>query len=299
MIYEVLLLISEIVLSTYPLLIKLVDASVTFQTGLRMISYTVLALFSAWLIGAELKPDVLFSGETVATGFLNLLHVVASYTAFDQLAAGNAMALFYTYPVWNILGSAAVFGERIDLRSLPWIGLALVGTILLSKPSTSYWTLIGVVAALVAALTETGIYLWFKSHSNGSDAENEKDGGNSAQPFTKMAQMYGSSGVLWALGIGAMLALGKLGKGVFSISAGGLGSILTYNALVGFLGYALRFYLIPQVSTITFSALSFFGVIASYVFSWLFTGEIPTLTQGLGAAAIVLANTVLLSKSNM
>lgn len=290
--YEVLLLLSEIVLSTYPLLIKLVDTSVTFQTGLRMISYTILALFSGWLIGAEFKPGVIFSGETVATGFLNLLHVIASYTAFDQLAAGNAMALFYTYPVWNILGSAAVFGERIDLGSLPWIGLALVGTILLSRPSASYWTVIGVIAALIAALTETGIYLWFKSHSNGQ-------GDTATQPFTKMAQMYGSSGVLWAIGIGAMLAIGKLGKGVFSITAGGLGSILTYNALVGFLGYALRFYLIPQVSTVTFSSLSFFGVIASYVFSWIFTGEIPTLTQGLGAAAIVIANTVLLRKDNV
>jgi drug/metabolite transporter (DMT)-like permease len=293
MIYEVLLLLSEIVLSTYPLLIKLVDASVTFQTGLRMISYTILALFSGWLVGAEFKPGVLFSGETVATGFLNLLHVLASYTAFDQLAAGNAMALFYTYPVWNILGSAAIFGEQIDIRSLPWIGLALVGTILLSKPSTSYWTVIGVISALIAALTETGIYLWFKSHSNG------RDGTTETQPFTKMAQMYGSSGVLWALGVGVMLALGTYGKGIFSITAGGLGSILTYNALVGFLGYALRFYLIPHVSTVTFSAMSFFGVIASYVFSWIFTGEIPTVTQGFGAAAIVIANTVLLSKSTV
>jgi drug/metabolite transporter (DMT)-like permease len=180
MIYEVLLLLSEIVLSTYPLLIKLVDASVTFQTGLRMMSYTILALFAGWLIGADLKPDVIFSGETAATGFLNLLHVVASYTAFDQLAAGNAMALFYTYPVWNILGSAAVFGESIQLGSLPWIGLALVGAVLLAKPVASNWTLIGIVAALVAALTETGIYLWFKSH--GDDGVNDS---KSAQPFTK------------------------------------------------------------------------------------------------------------------
>lgn len=289
MIYEVLLLLSEIVLSTYPLLIKLVDATVTFQTGLRMISYTVLALFAGWLIGAELKPGVLFSGETFATGFLNLLHVIASYTAFDQLAGGNAMALFYTYPVWNILGSAAVFGEHIQLGSLPWIGLALVGAVLLSKPVASNWTLIGIVAALVAAMTETGIYLWFKSHGDGENA----------QPFTKMAQMYGSSGVLWAVGVVVMLALGYIGKGVFKISGGGLGSILTYNTLVGFLGYALRFYLIPQVSTVTFSALSFFGVIAAYVFSWIFTGEVPTMTQGLGAAAIVLANTVLLRKENV
>jgi drug/metabolite transporter (DMT)-like permease len=215
--------------------------------------------------------------------------VIASYTAFDQLAAGNAMALFYTYPVWNILGSAAVFGEQIQLSSLPWIGLALIGTILLSKPTVTNWTLIGILAALVAALTETGIYLWFKSHGDGE----------TAQPFTKMAQMYGSSGVLWAVGVVAMLALGYLGKGAFSISAGGLGSILTYNAIVGFLGYALRFYLIPKVSTVTFSALSFFGVIAAYVFSWGFTGEMPTITQGLGAAAIVIANTVLLRKETV
>ncbi len=293
MIYETLLLLSEIVLSTYPLLIKLVNASVTFQTGLRMMSYTILALFAGWLIGADLKPDVLFSGETVATGFLNLLHVVASYTAFDQLAGGNAMALFYTYPVWNILGSAAVFGEQIQLGSLPWIGLALVGAVLLSKPTTSNWTLIGIIAALVAAMTETGIYLWFKSHGDdGCD-------GKSAQPFTKMAQMYGSSGVLWAIGVAVMLGLGYISKSVFNISGAGLGSIITYNTIVGFLGYALRFYLIPQVSTVTFSALSFFGVIAAYIFSWAFTGEVPTMTQGLGAAAIVLANTVLLRKENV
>lgn len=294
MIYEVLLLLSEIVLSSYPLLIKLVNASVTFQTGLRMISYTILALFAGWFVGAKFKPDVLLSGESLSTGILNLLHVLASYTAFDQLAGGNAMALFYTYPVWNILGSAAAFGERIELRSLPWIGLALVGAILLSKPTATQWTLLGIVAALVAALTETGIYLWFKSHGDDSEQGTDKD-----QPFTKMAQMYGSSGVLWALGVIAMMAVGYLGKGAFSISAGGLGSILTYNALVGFIGYALRFYIIPKVSTVTFSALSFFGVIAAYLFSWVFAGEIPTVTQGLGAVAIMIANTVLLRKETV
>jgi drug/metabolite transporter (DMT)-like permease len=297
MIYETLLLLSEIVLSSYPLLIKLVNASVTFQTGLRMMSYTILALFAGWLIGVDLKPTVLFSGETAATGFLNLVHVIASYTAFDQLAGGNAMALFYTYPVWNILGSAAVFGEKLQLGSLPWIGLALIGAVLLAKPTTSNWTLIGIAAALTAALTETGIYLWFKSHGDSVD-----EGGSSsasAQPFTKMAQMYGSSGVLWAIGVAMMLGLGYMSKSVFNISGAGLASILTYNSIVGFLGYALRFYLIPQVSTVTFSALSFFGVIAAYGFSWMFTGEVPTITQGLGAAAIVIANTVLLRKENV
>lgn len=286
---ELLLMISEIVLSSYPLLIKLVDATVLFQVGLRMFIYAGLGAAMVYLTGVPLVPATLFSSETVATGALNLLHVIGSYVGFDQLAAGNAMALFYTYPVWNILGASALFGEKVPLRSLPWIGLALAGTIALAQPSSSNWTLIGVIAALIAAVTETGIYLWFKSHKDGE----------STQPYTKMTQMYGSSGVMWSIAVIIGLAVGLISSKAFKISSSGLGSILLFNSLVGFVGYALRFYLIPKVSTVIFSALSFFGVISAYLLSWLFTSETPTLIQGLGAAAIVLANVVLVSRETV
>ena len=72
--------------------------------------------------------------------------------------------------------------------------------------------------------------------------------------------------------------------------------MVLFNSLIGFAGYALRFYLIPNVSTIVFSTLSFFGVLSAYLFGWAFSNEIPTLAQGLGAAAIIAANTVLLRK---
>jgi drug/metabolite transporter (DMT)-like permease len=286
---EVLLMISEIVLSAYPLLIKLVDATVLFQVGLRMYIYAGLGAAMSVLTGNPLLPATLFSRETIATGALNLLHVIGSYVGFDQLAAGNAMALFYTYPVWNILGASFFFGEKVPLRSLPWIGLALAGTIALAQPSRSNWTMIGVVAALIAAITETGIYLWFKSHKDGE----------STQPYTKMTQMYGSSGVMWTVGVLAALGLGFVSSKTFKISGSGLRSILLFNSLVGFVGYALRFYLIPKVSTVIFSALSFFGVISAYLLSWLFTSETPSLIQALGAAAIVLANVVLVSKETV
>jgi drug/metabolite transporter (DMT)-like permease len=286
---EVLLMISEIVLSAYPLLIKLVDASVLFQVGLRMYIYAGLGAAMAVLTGVPLLPATLFSTETIATGALNLLHVIGSYVGFDQLAAGNAMALFYTYPVWNILGASVFFGEKVPLRSLPWIGLALAGTIALAQPSRANWTMIGVVAALIAAVTETGIYLWFKSHKDGE----------STQPYTKMTQMYGSSGVMWTLGVLAALALGLVSSKAFKISSGGLSSILLFNSLIGFVGYALRFYLIPKVSTVVFSALSFFGVISAYLLSWLFTSETPSIVQAIGAAAIVFANVVLVSKETV
>jgi len=72
--------------------------------------------------------------------------------------------------------------------------------------------------------------------------------------------------------------------------------MIAFNSIVGFVGYALRFYLIPNVSTVVFSTLSFFGVISAYLFGWVFSNETPTLLQGLGATAIILANTVLLRK---
>jgi drug/metabolite transporter (DMT)-like permease len=286
MINEVLLIASETILSAYPLLIKLADVTVVFQTGLRMIIFAVLATLGAQATGSPLAASTLFSAESIAVGLLNLLHVGSSYTAFDQLAGGNAMALFYTYPVWNILGAAAVLGESIPGASIPWIGVALIGAILLAKPSAMQWTAVGVVAALTAALTETGIYLWFRKHEKPEEE---------TQPWTKMIQMYGSSALFWLIGV---IVFGA-GAAAFKASGKDLLGILLFNGLVGFLGYALRFYLIPKVSTVAFSALSFFGIVSAYGLSWMFADEVPTLVQGLGALAIIVANTVLVNKQTV
>lgn len=293
MLYEGLVLFSEIVLSAYPMLIKLVDVSVFFQTGLRMGIFTLLAVTAARASGTPLLTlDRLFSAESLYTGILNLFHVFSSYTAFSALPAGNAMALFYTYPIWNIVGAAAAFGERISWRALPWLALALFGAILLAQPTAGHWALYGVLAALVAALTETGIYLWFRSRA-------KDDADTSDAPWTGMAQMYGSSGLVWAVAAVVLGGLGTLATNTWRITARSAATITAFNTFVGFLGYALRFYLIPKVSTVAFSAMSFFGVVAAYALDWLFTDTLPTVTQALGAAAIVAANTVLLRKETV
>ena len=254
-----------------------------------MIVFTVCAALAALTTGAPIFPTSAL-GETVAVGLLNLLHVAGSYLGFEALAGGNAMALFYTYPIFNILGASALLGESLSLRSLPWIVVALAGAVALAQPSAARgtWNAIGVSAALLAALTETGIYLWFKSHKDG----------DTDQPYTKMVQMYGASAVAWLLAAVLVVVTGAVG-GAFNISGSGLGAVLGFNAIVGFLGYALRFYLIPRVSTVVFSALSFFGVVSAYLLSWLFAGEVPTALQAAGAAAIIAANAVLVTRETV
>jgi len=290
MINEILLLVSEVVLSAYPLLIKLVDASVILQTGLRMAVFTILAALAAVLSGTSVNYASMLGTETLSVGILNLIHVWTSYTAFDQLTGGNAMALFYTYPVWNILGASAILGESFSKSSLPWIGLALLGAVALSQPTTTNWTFLGVVCALLAAITEAGIYLWFKAGNSQKEDKQDKE------PWTKMIQMYGGSGILWAVAITAASLLGFLAKHTFNLSIPGLGGILAFNSLVGFVGYALRFYIVPRVSTIVFSALSFFGIISAYLFDWIFTKQKPNTMQIAGAIAIIVANAVLVTR---
>ena len=73
--------------------------------------------------------------------------------------------------------------------------------------------------------------------------------------------------------------------------------MILFNTLIGFIGYALRFAAIPYVSTTVFSLLSFFGIVAAYVFGYLFEGEKPSLLAAGGSLAILVANIAILSQS--
>ena len=289
MLHEFLVILSEVTLSLYPTLIKVVDASVVLQTGVRMFVYAILA----FVCGAATQTPMTFAQfltmESPLTGLLNLVHVGSSYVAFEALAGGNAMSLFYIYPFLNILGATTLLGESFPMTSIPWVLLAFFGAVLVAQPSPSNWSMLGVAAALLAAATETGIYLWFKWRPNAKEND-------TTEPWTKMFQMYGSSGLIYvALAVG-MLLLNVVKPGLFMANGTSFASMILFNSIIGFTGYALRFYLIPNVSTIVFSALSFFGVLSAYLFGWLISNEAPTLIQGFGAAAIIIANTVLLRK---
>ena len=286
MLNELLVVFSEVTLSLYPTLIKVVPASVVLQTVVRMVVFAVLAFVCAIITRVPLSFAQFLTAETPLTGLLNLVHVGSSYVAFDALAGGNAMSLFYIYPFFNLIGASAVLGETLPVSSIPWLLVAFFGAMLVAQPSAKNWSMLGVLTALLAAATETGIYLWFRT------ADNKE----SKEPWTKMFQMYGASGLILIAGCLALLGLDMIAPGLFLTSGSGLAKMIAFNSIVGFVGYALRFYLIPNVSTVVFSTLSFFGVISAYLFGWFFSNETPTLLQGLGAAAIIAANTVILRK---
>ena len=284
-------LFSELIMASYPILIKAVPTSLWTQMVSRFLVYSV-AAFSAVIISGNSKQFADISPFTMGgAGLLNLAHIGVSYTAFSELSPGNAMAIFYTYPIWNIIAAWLILGETIPLESIPWVLMALIGMILVVHPEKG--TIldlekpVGTLCALLAALTETAIYFYFKLMK-------EKEGG-----FKGLFELYGGAG-LWML---PALVAGQLGAKPLGIQIPKIDfswkvwvPMILFNLFVGFTGYSLRVNAIPFVSTAVYSMLSFFGVVAAYVFGYMFNGDKPSVMGAVGALMITVANVVLLSK---
>jgi drug/metabolite transporter (DMT)-like permease len=260
---------SEIVLALYPILIKLVPTNLATQLVARFLVYTVLAASLAdwtniqetWLTGRGAATSLFF-------GSLTLAHVGTSYLAFKRLPAGEAMSLFYTYPIWNLLGAFLIWGENFSIQHLLLVGIAMMGVYFVTKKDEEDknpldWT--GIAAGLFAALTESLMYFVVRSKS--------------PNPFFSILQLY--PGGLLPLAAG-LYATGE----PINTSTSVWTPLILFNALVGFAGYALRFYAIPRVKTIVFSLLSFIGVLASFGWGYLFVSETASLNKVLGALLI-------------
>ena len=218
-------------------------------------------------------------GRSIGLGAITLLHIFVSYIAFSSLSAGVAMSLFYTYPMWNLIGAKAFFGEDVQAKSYAYVALGVLGTFLVSTKGVKddlrglvqnrYGAIIGIAAALAAALTESAMYFAVRTNE-------EKN------PWAPTLEMYGGALVC----IIPLILFGIL-KIQWSVSV--WAKIILFNLLIGFVGYSLRFYSIPKVNTETFGLLSFVGVFSSFLFGFLFLGEKPGLTSLLGAGLIALA----------
>jgi drug/metabolite transporter (DMT)-like permease len=215
--------------------------------------------------------------RSLGLGGITLGHVAASYYAFETLSAGAAMSLFYTYPIWNVLGGALAYGESIRPGQLGLMALSFLGTVLIAQDTHEgddrplHWK--GVLAALAAALTETLMYFGVRTT-------------RVADPYMSTLELY--PGAL--LGLLAFFALRPAGApSPVKAPPGAWLKMTLFNVFIGFVGYVARFYAIPKVPTVVFSLLSFVGVVAAFGWGWLFVGERPTIKTVAGAACIAVA----------
>jgi drug/metabolite transporter (DMT)-like permease len=279
---------SEVILASYPILIKSVDTNLWTQVFARNLVYSSIAAF---ILGFGKQG---FSGvslmNTSGGGLLNLFHVGVSYKAFSDLPAGNAMSIFYAYPIWNLIGAYFIFNERIPWYQMPWIALAVAGMLLIAQPdvnSSLAQKPLGLLAAVFSGISESMIYFFFRLL------------GNQETTFRGMFELYGGSlgWMLPVVGLASLFGSTNASLPKLDLSTKSWVPMILFNSLLGFVGYSMRFAAIPYVSTMIFSVLSFFGIVAAYVFGYLFEGEKPSLLAAGGSLAILIANIAILSQN--
>ncbi len=286
---ELSVIYGELVLSLYPILIKTVDTSLYSQVLARFLVFPILAL--AFGPFSDFKkiwgtPYEAFVG--ILHGFFNLGHVFMSYLSYKLLPTGTAVSLFYLYPIFNLLIGAIAFNESYPLYILGLVPLAFLGTYLITSSSDLTISgilnrkqkdkrkLLGIIAALLAAITESVIFLFIRSNTDAFKS-----------PFYTVDHLY-PAGLVALLLYGVTRPKEQQQK-ILDTSKINWIKLLGFNALLGFTGYIARFYGLPKISTILFSLLSFVGVISAYIWGSLFTDEKITKRGVLGSSLIALS----------
>ena len=280
---------AESILALTPIAIKKTPLDPISAIWSRVLSTAALGYL---LTGDRTLPRGEWAGFA-ALGGTNLLHIASSYEAFRNLQAGQAMSLLYTYPLWNLVFGSLFGGEQIRAREFGFMAVAAAGSIMLNmdpgttagaastpgrKPDTAW----GIFTGLIMALSESGMHTLLRGLGWTDPA--------------KSVWVVNSSAALWLGGaIGFQQLLGdqdpKMGlrSGTWLDAAW----LTAFHGVSMFSGYWLRFYAVPRLSVVTYSILSYAGLLAAYLFGLVFLGERPGWMSLVGAAMIVISGLLL------
>lgn len=240
-------IVSESLLSIYPVFVKKIGLPLDIQMWSRFASYAIISLA---FIDFSYIRRALFTPMGQALMVVTMAHIFTSYEGFNLMKSGPAYTIFYTYPAFILLltGHLPLLGILVMLLGVWFI--------------VDIPTYEGAAMLLLAAFSEALIYMCVKELPT-------------KNPWNHVFISY--------IG-GGLFLTGLLWSKLFETSLTGA---LGINALIGTLGYYLRFYTIIHNNTIQYAMLSYVGVLMSYVYGWWFNGESITRNEVIGTVFIV------------
>ena len=309
------LLGSEIALSLYPQIIKLVPTTIEIQVAIRCITYSILAIIGYYITkpntNTNTNTNTLSLTSGIVMGIVNIIHIISSYVCFNTLSSGVGYSIFYIYPIFNLLGRTLFYGDKINSINYIYIIISILGVYLIYKNDTKKETNpehvpdtkkdnidniytfqnenininhilntkntnIGIIAGIFSALTESIIYFMVK------------DNIGSVSPFIQLLKTYLLGGFLSIIYLVKNISLIDLDYNYWI-------TLILFNAIIGFAGYLLRFIMISKLSTLLFNSLIFIGVIFSYIWGYLLSKE-PITYNNLSGTVLILISIFLINK---
>ena len=272
-------ILSESLLSLYPIFVKYINLPIGIQLWSRFFTYVIIScLFVNW----SFIIKNLFSKYGIILSLVTILHVYTSYRGFQLLESGIAYVLFYTYPLMIIFLS----GEKINYVII----LALIGVILLSqekmesyknednnifkkKDVIEYFKYEGILMILLSAFTEALIYFIVR------DIKTDNNWNH----------------LFISYGLGALLLTFYFFKDIKNIKISKTISVsMIINLILGLFGYLLRYYAISNLNVKLYSSLSYFGILMAYVYGMIINKDIITVKKIIGSLLIIIPNLYLL-----
>jgi drug/metabolite transporter (DMT)-like permease len=280
-------LLSESLLSLYPIFVKYINISLGLQVWSRFFSYFII---SAFFVDWPFIMKQLFSKSGLALAIVSIIHVYVSYRGFQILESGIAYILFYTYPLMILLFAGIPFN--------PILLLALVGVYLLSQENIEnyeetkvesdknnekkifhkknvqeYFSYEGVLMVSLAALTEAFIYFIVR------DIKTTNNWNHIFISYT----------------LGAILSSIYFFNEIVKLEIkGSLSASLIINLIIGLFGYLLRFFAISNLETTLYAFLSYFGIFMAFVYGVLINNDSLTISKIIGSIFILMPNIYLL-----
>lgn len=282
-------LTSESLLSLYPSIVKNIDIPFDMKLWTRFVPYTLISLF---FIDYKFVKENLLSKSGLLLSFITIIHIFTSYKGFEGLESGVAYTIFYTYPLMILL----MAGEKIrPMMLVPLLGVALlvyesnvenmesnINKENLEKKEQkndendentgnkmNNYLMFSLLMVFLAALTEAGLYFIVR------DLKTKNNWNH----------------LFISYFFGAILLSGSLYTRIKSSLVDGLlTSSFILNIVIGLFGYLLRFYATTRLEPSLYAPLSYFGIIMSHVYGFIFNNDIITWNKVLGTLMIIIPN---------
>lgn len=270
-------LVSESLLSLYPVFIKKIPTSLDNQLLSGMIGYAVIPIFFMSL--SELRENMI-SKEVMTLSFITFIHILYSYKGFQSLDSGIAYTIFYMYPVVLLFWETKTFSP---LYLVTFLGLILVSVDFKNpkKDLENLTKLKGIFYIFIALITEVMIYFAVKA------IKGENQWNNLFYSYFPALVVYSIYYYNYVYKKGDDTDKTNENKKQNKYLIYG---VIAFNIIVGLAGYFIRFYTIKKLPTTLYSVLSYFGIIMSYVYGVVLEDQQITTQQVIGTLLIILSN---------
>ena len=269
-------LISESLLSLYPVFVKKINLPIDIQLWTRLITYTMISLF---FISYSFVSKNILTLECITLALINLAHIYTSYEGFSNLDSGVSFSIFNVYPLLILLFSGVLWTPAYLITIVGLIIFVIGHYVDINSNEKSIINkefYFGITMIILAAITEALMYFLIRNVET-----------DNSWNHVFLSYFLGSIVITW------FLFSDSNKNNIKNLDWYTIGIAILINGLIGSIGYYLRFYSSYRLDPSTYAMLSFFGIIMAYFYGYVFNNEKITIYKVTGTILIILSNCII------